>query len=179
MRHWPDKDEALLNEFLDQIGYARKNTGAYRFILRHFQRFAGERKRPLDERTLRSWLKSCAAESKSLWLRYVVDRARFVKRFLDWLVEREIVKSNPITALQERYECQLTARRSSGLSSIHNPSKRSRPFSQHPSMPVTSGRSFAATWSECGRWAIAIVMPTGSSASIDFWSNGLARRMNL
>jgi integrase/recombinase XerD len=104
MRHWPDKDEALLSEFLDQIGYATKNTGAYRFILRHFQRFAGKRKRPLDERTLRSWLKSCAAESKSL--SYVIDRARFVKRFLDWLVEREIVKSNPITALQERYECQ-------------------------------------------------------------------------
>lgn len=106
MRHWPDKDEALLNEFLEQTGYATKNTGAYRFILRHFQRFAGKRKRPLDERTLRSWLKSCAAESKSL--SYVIDRARFVKRFLDWLVEREIVKSNPITALQERYECQST-----------------------------------------------------------------------
>ena len=88
MRHWPDKEEALLNEFLDHLGYSPENVWAYRSMLRHFQRFASKRKRPLAEQTLRSWLKTCAAESK---LSYVIDRATFVKRFLDWLVERQIV----------------------------------------------------------------------------------------
>ncbi len=106
MRHWPDKEEALLNEFLDQLGYSPENVWAYRSMLRHFQRFASKRKRPLAEQTLQSWLKTCVAESK---LSYVIDRAVFVKRFLDWLVERRIVVSNPFTELRGRYECQSTA----------------------------------------------------------------------
>lgn len=106
MRHWPDKEEALLNEFLGQLGYSPENVCAYRSMLRHFQRFASKRKRPLAEQTLRSWLKKCAAESK---LPYVIDRATFVKRFLDWLVERQIVASNPFTELRHRYECRSTA----------------------------------------------------------------------
>jgi integrase/recombinase XerD len=106
MRHWPDTEEALLNEFLDQLGYSPENVWAYRSMLRHFQRFASERKRPLAEQTLRSWLKKCAAESK---LPYVIDRATFVKRFLDWLVERQIVVGNPFTELRNRYECRSTA----------------------------------------------------------------------
>jgi site-specific recombinase XerD len=32
-----------------------------------------------------------------------------VKRFLDWLVERQIVASNPFTELRRRYECRSTA----------------------------------------------------------------------
>ena len=47
MRHWPDKEEALLNEFLDQLGYSPESVWAYRSMLRHFQRFASKRKRPL------------------------------------------------------------------------------------------------------------------------------------
>ncbi|MEQ1887023.1 MAG: tyrosine-type recombinase/integrase [Bryobacteraceae bacterium] len=106
MRCWSDKEEALLNEFLDQLGYAPENVWAYRSMLRHFQRFASERKRPLAEQTLRSWLKKCASESK---VPYVIDRATFVKRFLDWLVERQIVPRNPFTELRERYGCRSTA----------------------------------------------------------------------
>ncbi len=106
MRRWPDKEEALLNEFLDQLGYAPENVWAYRSMLRHFQRFVSERKRPLAEQTLRSWLKKCSSESK---VPYVIDRATFVKRFLDWLVERQIVARNPFMELRERYGCRSTA----------------------------------------------------------------------
>ena len=106
MRHWPDKEEALLNEFLDQLGYSPENLWAYRSMPRHFQRFASKRKQPLAEQTLQSWLKTCAPESK---LDYVINRATFVKRFLDWLVERQIVVRNPFTELRERYECRSTA----------------------------------------------------------------------
>ena len=28
MRHWPDKEEALLNEFLDHLGYSPENVWA-------------------------------------------------------------------------------------------------------------------------------------------------------
>lgn len=106
MRHWPDKEEALLNEFLDQLGYSPENVWAYRSMLRHFQRFASKRKKPLAEQTLQAWLRTCVAESK---LSYVIDRAVFVKRFLDWLVERQIVASNPFTELRDRYECRSAA----------------------------------------------------------------------
>jgi site-specific recombinase XerD len=99
----PDKEEALLNEFLDQLGYSPENLWAYRSMLRHFQRFASERKRPLAEQTLRSWLKKCAAESK---LPYLIDRATFVKRFLDWLVERQMVVP---TNYPRIHLCGLTA----------------------------------------------------------------------
>ena len=105
MPHWPDKDEALLNEFLRQSGYARHQWG-YRSMLRHFQRFVSKRKRPLAEETLRAWLKAGAEQASP---RFVIERAVFVTQFLDWLVLRGIVAQNPFTELRERYNCRSTA----------------------------------------------------------------------
>lgn len=106
MPHWPDKDETLLNEFLHQSGYAPRQSG-HRSMLRHFQRFLSKRKRPLAKGTLRAWLKAGAKEQTSP--RFVIGRAVFVKRFLDWLVDRGIVAENPFTQLREHYNCRSTA----------------------------------------------------------------------
>jgi site-specific recombinase XerD len=106
MRHWPDEEETLLNEFLDELRYKPANQGAYRSALRHFQRFVSKRKDPTAERTLRAWVKDSAA---SYGTELVVDRAVLVKRFLDWLVERGAVSSNPFSGLRERYECHSTS----------------------------------------------------------------------
>lgn len=103
MPTWPDKEEALLNEFLRQRGYPPERVWGYRSMLRHFQRFAGKRKRPLAQETLGSWLKAGAAEAS---VTYVVDRALFVNRFLDWLVQRGVIAENPFTQLRERYNCR-------------------------------------------------------------------------
>lgn len=106
MPNWPDEEEALLNEFLREKGYAPHSVWGYRSMLRHFQRFVSKRKQPLAENTLRSWLRACAAQTATP---YVIDRAVFVKQFLDWLVLRGIVAQNPFTALRERYNCRSTA----------------------------------------------------------------------
>jgi len=103
---WPDREERLLNQFLAQLGYAPKNLWGYRSMLRHFQRFVSKQEQPLGIQALRSWLQASASESTS---RFVVDRACFVKRFLDWLVERGLVASCPFTELRERYQCQSTS----------------------------------------------------------------------
>lgn len=105
MWEWPDNGEALLNEFLRQNEYAPQESG-YRSMLVHFHRFVSDAKRPLDQETLRSWLKSGAAQAS---LQYVVNRAVFVKRFLDWLVKHGVVPVNPFSQLCERYNCRSTA----------------------------------------------------------------------
>jgi len=106
MPQWPDKEEALLNEFLRQTGYAPKDLWGYRSMLRHFQRFASRRKRPLAKPALRAWLKKSVSETSP---EYCVARGVFVKRFLDWLVARGAIASHPFQELREEYECASTA----------------------------------------------------------------------
>jgi site-specific recombinase XerD len=103
MPAWPDKEEAHLNEFLRGLDYPPESVWGYRSMLRHFQRFATKREQALGQETLRSWLRVGAAEAS---LTYVIDRALFVKRFLDWLVQRGIIAENPFTRLRERYNCR-------------------------------------------------------------------------
>jgi len=106
MPAWPDKEEGLLNNFLREFEYPPESVWGYRSMLRHFQRFASKRKQPLVQETLRSWLKVGAAEAS---LTYVIVRALFVKRFLDWLVRRGIIAENPFSRLSERYNCRSTS----------------------------------------------------------------------
>jgi site-specific recombinase XerD len=106
MPAWPDKEEALLSEFLDKVGYAPHVVWGYRSMLRHFQRFATRKKQPLAKETVRSWLRAGAAQ---VGLPYLIERALFVKRFLDWLVERGAVAENPFAELRERYNCRSTS----------------------------------------------------------------------
>ena len=168
MRCWPDKEEALLNEFLDQLGYAPENVWAYRSMLRHFQRFASERKRPLAEQTLRSWLKKCAAESK---LPYVIDRATFLKRFLDWLVERQIVVINPFTELRERYECRSTAAIVRALLDPQ-PAKALEALRPPPRYASHLGPIIGEHVQRMRTLATGILMRTGSSGSTGICSSG-------
>jgi len=104
--NWPDKNEALLDAFLREHGYASHSVWGYRSMLRHFQRFVSARKQQLSQGMLRAWLKAGAAQTS---LPYVIDRAVFVKRFLDWLVQRGAVVANPFTHLRDRYDCRSTA----------------------------------------------------------------------
>jgi site-specific recombinase XerD len=75
-------------------------------MLRHFQRFVSKRRRPLAHETLSSWLKAGAAQAS---LTFVIDRAIFVNKFLDWLVERAIVPENPFSQLRVCYDCPSTS----------------------------------------------------------------------
>lgn len=106
MPDWPDKNEALIEEFLDQLGYAPHNRWVYRSMLRHFQRYISNRRRHLSVPSVESWVK---ASARTISLPCAIQRVVSVKRFLDWLVERGIVPKNPFTQLREQFECSSTA----------------------------------------------------------------------
>jgi integrase len=110
MPDWPDKDGALIIEFVSQLKLA-KNGGSYRFyrsLLQGFQSFVTRRapRRRLSEALIRAWLKQ---ELKRLPLRLAVHYGRFVGRFLDWLAGRGAIATNPIAELRRKYECRSTA----------------------------------------------------------------------
>jgi integrase/recombinase XerD len=111
MRKWPPKDGALILVFLDQLRLASDSGSfrAYRSLLQRFQTFAtahGTRNGGISEALFIAWLNQ---ELKTSPLRLVVHYARVISRFLDWLVERGTIASNPIAQLREKYECHSTA----------------------------------------------------------------------
>lgn len=110
MRNWPDKDGALIIEFLNQLRMVSHSGSyrAYRSLLQRFQAFASRRTRNerISEAIFRAWLKQ---EVKTSPLRLVIHYARVISRFLDWLVKQGSVATNPIAELREKYECRSTA----------------------------------------------------------------------
>jgi integrase/recombinase XerD len=107
MSYWPDKDEALLRQFVEQLKLRRYDV-SYCCVLRDFQRFVSQDSAPgtLNQATLRAWLDTRKKQSS---LDLVVHRAQLVSRFLDWLVARGAVASNPLAELRRQYDCHSTA----------------------------------------------------------------------
>ena len=110
MTDWPDKDGALILEFVNQLKLFRLagSYRAYRSLLQRFQSFVISRapKRQCTEAVFRAWLKE---ELKTLPLPLTVHYGRVVSRFLDWLVGRGAIAANPIAELRRMYECRSTA----------------------------------------------------------------------
>jgi hypothetical protein len=122
-----------------------------------------KKRRPLAQETLSSWLKAGAAQAS---LTLVINRAVFVKRFLDWLVERDIVPENPFSQLRVRY-------------SIRSPPRRWKRSAHRHVMPASWARSFANMSNECGLSAFAIATRIGSSASTGIYKSSLTRKTSL
>lgn len=102
MSQWLD-DESLLEEYVKQLGY--KGTAGYCSWLRRFQRFIRQHspQRGLNERVFRAWVHKAAEKSPRS---FVIRQAEFVKGFLDWLVQRNVLRSHPLQDLQRRYQCR-------------------------------------------------------------------------
>lgn len=96
---WPDKDGAMLHEFMQSVDAPSKCT-KYAAALSDFQSFV--RKRPLNQGTLRTWLRACAVKHP---IYRVVLSGLIVDRFLDWLVGRQVIARNPFAELRKKYEC--------------------------------------------------------------------------
>jgi hypothetical protein len=64
MTTWPDKEEALLKEFMEALKL-RTSGAPYRSVLRGFQRFVSRRARRsrLSEATIVAWLRQRSKES--------------------------------------------------------------------------------------------------------------------
>lgn len=107
MNCWPDKEEALLRQFVEPLKLQRHGA-SYCCLLREFQRFVSQVSLPhtLTQATLRAWLE---ARKKHSSLGLVVNRAQLVSRFLDWLVACGAVANNPFAELRRQYDCRSTA----------------------------------------------------------------------
>ena len=106
MPTWPDKEEALLKEFLNSPSGLSSYGGGPRSTLRDFQRFVASRKTPPSAEMLSTWLKAGLARFS---VRYAIRRGLFAARFLRWLAGRNAVASDPIAELRSRYGCRSTS----------------------------------------------------------------------
>ena len=102
MPDWPDQDETLINQFVNQLNLAC-DSAPYRSVLRQFQRFVTQRSRrpTFSESVLCTWLRD---ELKTSTLPLVVHRGQLVNRFLDWLTARGAIAANPVTELRRNAE---------------------------------------------------------------------------
>ena len=107
MPDWPNQDETLIKQFVNQLNLAC-NTAPYRSLLRQFQRFVTQRSRKpaFSELVLRAWLRGGL---KSRPLSLVVQQGQLVNRFLDWLAARGSIAANPVAELRHKYECRSSA----------------------------------------------------------------------
>jgi len=99
---WPDRDESLLKQFVVQLELSSDGS-PYRSVLRRFQRFFS--RRALTQSTLRAWLREGL---KQTTVQVVIHHCQMVNPFLDWLVVRGALASNPFTELRKEYDCRST-----------------------------------------------------------------------
>jgi integrase/recombinase XerD len=97
---WPDENGKLVQEFLRSF-HAPSKRARYASALNDFQNFV--KKRSLDQTTVRLWLRTCSAKYGNY--RNILS-GRIADRFLDWLVERKLVRVNPFARLRQKYECR-------------------------------------------------------------------------
>lgn len=106
MQSWFDKAESLVTEFLNDLGRTSSYVSGHRSALRHFHRFAASKKQTLSVETLVAWLRPGVAQFTE---RHLTRRAMLTMRFLDWLIQRGAVASNPVAELRNRYNCRSTS----------------------------------------------------------------------
>jgi integrase/recombinase XerD len=92
----------------DLLLRAPKTPQGCLWILNGFQRFVAERAddRCVSLETVRQWLNDQIRTSP---LRKVTDGARFVDRYLDWMIEKGALSNNPFADLRVKYDQRKTA----------------------------------------------------------------------
>jgi integrase len=96
MTAWTDPDRTIISRYLGQLRLSSQARSVYAQVLRDFQAVA-ERRRAVDQKTLEAWLREWGKHWQQSTL---LHRARIVDRFLDHLVELELITSNPIAVLR-------------------------------------------------------------------------------
>jgi integrase/recombinase XerD len=106
MTTWPDKEETLVNQFLESLKL-RTAGESYRSVLKRFQRFVYQKtlRSDFSQATLVAWLRR---RSKEASIDTVVKNGWLINSFLDWLVERQILACNPIAELRREYGTRST-----------------------------------------------------------------------
>ena len=94
--------ESSLRDFLGQRTFRNPTTvRVYRCILKGFQRFLAEHRR--DESSSRETIGLWLRDRAQVWpFHLVAHRTLLVNRFLDWMVKRGLLDSNPFAGSPER-----------------------------------------------------------------------------
>jgi len=104
MKTWPDTDGSTIDRYLSQLRLRCPTTPIYyRQALRSFQELIARRQcssAQVSRDDLEAWLRERAAHWPQPTL---LHRARIVNRFLDFLVQEELIGSNPIADLRKEY----------------------------------------------------------------------------
>jgi len=105
MPQWSGSHESLLDEYIRQLPPSRKRRYEYRPVIRRFQTFIEERGK-LSQGVLREWLRSAVTERSTA---SSILHAQWVDRFLNWLVIRGDIATNPFAEIRANYGCRRTA----------------------------------------------------------------------
>src|SRR5437870_1688668 len=103
MVHWPDEDESLLTRYIEQLGY--KDVTPHRCVLRQFEHHVRQYspRRGLTVRVLRRWIRKRAQDTTHS---FMIRQTQFAKKYLDWLVQQNVLRSHPLERLQKKYGCR-------------------------------------------------------------------------
>jgi len=96
MTAWIDPDRKIVSRYLRQLQLSSHARSVYTQVLHDFQAVA-ERRQVIDRKTLEAWLREWGAYRQSSTL---LHRSRIIDRFLDHLVELELIASNPTAVLR-------------------------------------------------------------------------------
>lgn len=98
MSAWHDSDLFVIEAFLQSSGFGQSSYRAYRAILRSFQLVA--RRHPVvDRQMLEAWLREVGMRWQPQSL---LNQVCIVDRFLDYLVETGMIRTNPIGDLRKQ-----------------------------------------------------------------------------
>jgi len=104
MKTWPDKNDSIIDRYLSQLRLRNPTTPIYyRQALRSFRELVSRRQcspARISRDDLEVWLRERAVHWPESM---VLHRARVVNRFLDFLVQEELIASNPVTDLRAAY----------------------------------------------------------------------------
>lgn len=104
MKPWPDTDGSAITRYLRQLRLRCPISPIYyRQALCDFQEVVVRHQCPplqVSREALEAWLR----ERATLWpMSTLLHRARIVNRFLDFLVQEELIASNPVADLRAQY----------------------------------------------------------------------------
>lgn len=99
MSAWHDPDHTVVEAFLEKSQFRLGSRPTYRWFLRSFEDVA-RRHSAVDRQMLEDWLGDMATRWK---LSTLLNQVCIVDRFLDHLVQNELIASNPVAELRRQH----------------------------------------------------------------------------
>ena len=99
MSAWHDPDRTVIDAFLEKSQFRPGSRPTYRWFLRSFEEVA-LRHPAVDRQMLEDWLAGMAKQWK---LSTLLNQVCIVDRFLDYLVQNELIASNPVAELRRQH----------------------------------------------------------------------------